>query len=470
MARARRRLPLPAKTIRSSGEAPIGCIIPETARSANVRRSCGGPPPPLLYSGCVEPPCLRHPLLRAVAAVAALAAAATIGAQAAADPAPALRICVLSPADLSDRAEASARGVGDAIAEIIEKRAAAGGLEVLPRERWAAAAAGTPERELVRGTAAVRLAAAAGADLVVTGFYRREGAGRALLQLKVYDVASRRIRAAVTEHSRSGLALYSASEAAADRLVAALKAPPPPPLSPSEPVERQQPGLARITLLSPDEGAEVLLAGEEPAGTVTGGIVTIEAPAGSTLDIEVRKPGFHPRRLTVGAQPEERLPALTPETRWSAGLLLTSDRLVGAGIAARRYLRPDRLFAGAEAYVYSPPSDDARGPGYRVDLRLLLGGHAPADPMALLRIGIASGLGVQVLNLLDSGPPVLDPYLSVASVGAEINLADWSAFARVEARYSLQVEDSSWGGKWQTWSLSGWSLPPFTLGMVRKIR
>ncbi len=377
---------------------------------------------------------------------------------------------MLSPADLSDGAPPSAGGVGDAIAEIVEKRAAAAGLEVVARERWAAAAARASARDLLRGPAAVRLAAGAGADLVVAGFYRREAAGRVLLALKGYDVASSRIVAAVTAHTRSGLALYGATEAAADRLLAALKNPLPPP---PELVERLQPGLAQITLLSPDEGAAVFLAGEEPAGTVTSGTVTLEAPAGTVLDIELRKPGFHSRRFAVGAQPEEVLPALAPQTRWSAGLLLTSDRLIGAGAAARRYLLPDRLFAGAEAYVYSPPSDDERGPGFRADLRLLLGGHVPADALALVRFGLAAGVGVQVLNLVDSGPPHLDPYLNAASVGVELNMKDWTMFARAEARYSLGVADESWGGTWQSWSLpglSGWSLPPLTAGIVRKIR
>ncbi len=384
--------------------------------------------------------------------------------------APAPRVCVLSPVDLSDGAGSSAGGVGDAIAEIVEKRAAAAGLEVVARERWAAAAAQASARDLLHGPAAVRLAAAAGADLVVTGFYRREAAGRALLELKGYDVAGSRILAAVTAHTRSGLALYGATEAAADRLVAALKNPPPPPPGRAE---RVQPGLTQITLLSPDEGAAVFLAGEEPAGKVSGGIVTLEAPAGTVLDIELRKPGFHSRRFTVGSQPEETLPALAPETRWSAGLLLTSDRLIGAGVTARRYLLPDRLFAGAETFVYSPPSGDERGPGFRVDLRLLLGGHVPADALAPLRFGLAAGAGVQVLNLLDSGPPHLDPYLSAASVGLELSMKGWTAFARAEARYSLDVADQSWGGTWQSWSLpglSGWSLPPLTAGLVRNIR
>ena len=275
--------------------------------------------------------------------------------------------------------------------------------------------------------------------------------------------------------SRRGAAavssLYNETQQAVDRLIAALQAPLQPPPARGALASA---GLSQVTLLSPDEGAALFLAGEEPGGTVTAGAVTLSLPAGTTVDVELRKPGFHAARVSVGAEAEQEIAPLVPETWWSAGVVMTADRLVGGGLTARRYLRPDRLYAGLEEYFYKPfPEDAERGRGFRNDLRAVLGAHLASGPATSGRIGVAAGIGFEVLNIAGDDPLLFDLYVNAATVGLELNTPRWLAFARLEARYSLPLGDEEWRGTWRTWSppdSPDWDLPPLTIGLVRKIQ
>ncbi len=383
--------------------------------------------------------------------------------------APGRVICILPPADLGPSGAGDSSVVAPVIARMVEITAAAAGFEVMPQSRWSEAAGGIPPLELARGPVALRVAARAGAELAVAGLLRRGAGGRLSVQLKGYDVAARRIVAAVSARSRGGLSLYAETQQAVDRLVAALQAAAP--LVAAGDARASTP-MTRVTLLSPDEGAVAYLGGEEEAGTVVAGAVTVQLPLGTVLDVELRKPGYHTARVSAGAEEEQEVPALVPETWWSAGVLLTADRLLGGGITARRYLRPDRLYAGLEEYLYKPFPDD-RGRGLRNDLQVLLGAHLASSPGASGRVGVAAGIGVEVLNLAGDEPVLVDVYVNALSVGLELNTPRWLAFARVQAGYSLPLSDEEWAGTWRTWSppdSPDWKLPPLTLGLVRKMR
>ncbi len=404
-------------------------------------------------------------------AAVVLALAFSAVAAAAQDAAPGRSICILPPAEIGGAATAQSSDAGPAIVRMVEIAAEAGGFRVIAQSTWSKAAAGTSPLDLARGPAALRVAASAGADVAVAGFLRREAGGRILVQLKGYDVAGGRIVAAVSARSRGGLSMYNETQRAVDRLILALAGP----LQAA--LERGGSGslaMSQVTLISPDEGAAVFLGGEEPAGTVTAGAVTFSLPSDAAAEVELRKPGYHTARIDVGPRMEQEVPALVPETWWSAGILVTADRLVGGGITARRYLRPDWLYAGLEDYFYRPfPEDRERGRGLRNDLRAVVGAHLASGPGTTGRVGVAAGVGVEVLNLLGDEPVLFDVYVNAATIGLEINTDHWLAFARVEARYSLPLGDEEWRGTWRTWSPPGsadWALPSLTMGLVRKMR
>jgi hypothetical protein len=408
---------------------------------------------------------IRALALHAAAVALALLAATAVSGQSAprpANPAQRATVCILPLADLNAERTQARSDLAGAVSGITENGARAGGFTIVPPSRWAAAAQGVQQVDLVRGPVALRIGAAAGAEYVIAGLMRAETGGRTLVELKAYHVPESRLVAAVSASVRTGLAVYGAAQPAVERLVEAMRRPLPPVAM------RGGPDLATrlVTLVSPDEGATILLAGEEPAGSVVVGAVTFEAPARRPIDVEIRKPGYYTRRLTVSSESEQELPALVPQTAWAVGPLLALGGRTGLGIEVRRTLGPQQAYVGFEEIAYKASDDDPRGPGYGMDTRIAFGGYLPPQPHAQTRIGFSSGIGVGTL-WPDNGATALDLYLNVITLAAEINGPWWQAYLRIQADYSLPVTDEKWAGEWRTMTHG---LPPISVGVLRKLR
>ena len=367
-------------------------------------------------------------------------------------------------------ANASPAGGGEeyrpVITEALSLETANAGFRLVPPPRWEAARTGlgTGAADLSLGPVAVAVARAVDADVAATGLYRIDD-GRAVVEIKFYDVEQGQLIAAIVRSGRAGLAVYNlVSDAmleAAPVLTEWLETAE---LDESRPDSR----VTMLNLLSPDEGAEVLVAGRQVTTIREGRGVVATVTADPDVEVETRKPGFHARAQRVSVSSSDpagaRLRPMAAETRWAAEALYTSGQLVGVGLGGRYYITPDRLFLSGDTYIYVQTGFSGDSPVFHDDLRFLAGRYLFLGPYSPVRVGFAAGFGgiITVPSNRDAGGG-LDLYLSPANLWVEWNRRQWSLFGRLEGKYAVGTDFLARG-----WLEVGEGGPPVTLGVVYK--
>ncbi len=400
-------------------------------------------------------------------------------------PVSARKACLFLQVDLSEtgRSALFRRVVTDALA--VDLRRA--DLELVPVADWQAALkkSGCHDRELLDRGVVLSVARELGADVAVTGFLRLEE-GRILLGFKSYETSTGRLSATVLKQGAAGLSVYALINEAAADLVPRLRQAPPPPTDREvrvrqEKVVRQtvvreetvdSGRKVQVTLRSPDEGAEILLAGEASAGRIADGRLVLETQADSRLVLTRRKDGFYEegRELRIGGKDRQvRLRPLKKRTQRSLELQYTGMQFLGLGIGYRHYLLPDRVFISGDNYFYlqlAPPSVVGASPVYHDDLRALIGTYLFLPPSSSFRFGIGTGVGaILTLATPASGPQLYtDLYWSYVNFWFEYSRSRWSVYLRAEDKFSLGLFDNLLGMR----NLVD-SGPPFmTLGVMWK--
>jgi len=220
----------------------------------------------------------------------------------------ALPACVFRAVDLSPTREyGEYQGI---LTGMLQAEVANSGFGVLPEAKWdeVRKKLGYQDVDLLEGGKALEVAAEAGARLAVTGFYRVDNR-QFFLEIKCYDVEARAFIQGVLKTGRLTLAMYNLLDGAVKELLPKVrlvgKAPPPP-----GPLTAEQ-----VTLLSGDEGAEILLAGTQTVGTIRDGTLLmppIPFPVGSAITVEKLKEGYHPSRESLMLENPVRSSASSP--------------------------------------------------------------------------------------------------------------------------------------------------------------
>jgi len=385
-----------------------------------------------------------------------------IGARAADEPLPA---CVFTAVDLSPTHEY--REYQAILTGMLQAELANAGFRLLPASLLDSlrAARGWAEVDLLDGEKALALAAEAGARLAVTGFYRVEDR-QFVLEIKCYDVEAQAFIQGVLKTGRLNLAMYNLMNGAVKELMPKVsligKAPPLP-----GPAFAEQ-----VTLRSVDEGAEILLAGSQPVGSIRDGALLlppIPFPLGSAITVEKRKEGFHASReslLLDKPVQEFRLRPLRPRTRWGTELNWTVGQLLGVGVAQRYYFQPDLSYAAAELYNYAQSNFTDSHPLFHHDLRLLYGGYLFPGPDEVFRLGWSTGAGTILtwFTIPDQGL-YADWYLNLINVSLELNFRKWLVYLRAEGKYALGLGRNLLG---QGWLSMTDGPPPITMGFMWK--
>jgi hypothetical protein len=328
------------------------------------------------------------------------------------------------------------------IREQLELELGNAGYTLVPAGRWETVRdeRGFADRDLTEGTKAIAVADALGAQLAVTGFYRVEE-GRIVLSLKAYDVVQRAFITGVLRTGTVDLSMYTLIDTAMARMLPEIR------LLSAGPVPQDVRQVKQITLYSPDEEMEVYLAGEQFAGRIRQGALTLPyfpLAVGSTLRIEKRKAGHYTAGEDLAIDEprvEASLKPLTRQTRRVTELSWTNRQLMGFGLAQRWYPVPGILFLAAENYFYIQHDFTATGRAVlHDDLRFLVGGYPFSKVEARFRVGLSAGLGLIVTGFTVPRQPVFtDFYLNFINAWIEWNWPRWMVYARSEARYHLAV-------------------------------
>jgi hypothetical protein len=324
---------------------------------------------------------------------------------------------------------------------------------------WAAAleALGLPASAILSEGPALEIAAAVRARLAVIGTYAVDN-DEVYYSVQCWDVAARKMIAAIEEATPFNLALFSSlSQTLADELLPTVTA-----------IITAEKEPSRITFVSTMEGMQVLLSGETDIGRIADGRLTypleVAAPAPRVV-VEKRRKGYHTARQTVVLEPGKEI-VLTPLAReFKAGLELdwTLGQLLGLGWSVRGYGSPDWLFVFISGYTYlQPPASFAPRALIHGDVTTGIGGYLLLPPEFPVRVGISTGAGVIVTAFTTPGMPLYaDIYLDVVNVWIETDILGPILFLRQEMKYALGVGANLLG--------TGWMMdrfPVLTLGVV----
>jgi hypothetical protein len=376
------------------------------------------------------------------------------------------RTCLLLNANLSEtaRLDIFRDVITDALA--VELKLAAFTLVDEGQRREMEKKSGLREEDLVRGPAALALARELEADIAVTGFVRIED-GEILCGLKGYEVAGGELLVSVLKRGSAGLKVFSMINEAAAELVPGLRAGAPP----AEAVKHVTRDLAvrslsteyrpvemgrtiQVTVLSPDEGAELYLAGQKRVGSIVGGRLSFPAKADTRLLLEIRKPGYYDRQVDVQLRDQDRrirLTGLQPVAGSGLELEYSFPQLFGMGAAYRRLIFSGDMFLRVENYLYAQyPANllNLRAlPVLHNDLRLLWGGYVATPPSSSFKVGLAIGAGGVATKLVRplSSPLYLDLYVNTLVAWMEYRFRKMTLFYGMEDRYALGVGNNLLG-------------------------
>ncbi len=372
-------------------------------------------------------------------------------------------VCVFPLADLSPSSQQGE--YQKPFSEAVEQEFVSVGFTAIPRDVWAPEASRlsvAPDR-ITGGPQALRIAEAAGADMAVLGFYRREG-DRILVSAQCYDVKAATVITGFTRTWRFNLGFYNSLHAEiADLVQRVIFSTAPRLIALSNEVRVDE-----IRFTSPLEGMEVVVQGAKSVGRIRDGSLVFQTggvKAGTVLMIEKRLEGYHTLWQSVRAAPEIALTPLPRATVFAQELDWTGGQLEGAGTALRWYPVPDWIMLAFSEYLSTqiPLTDGGSWP-LHADSELLVGSYLFFPPQSDFRLGISAGVGV-VLTWIP-GPPLplfTDLYVNILNVWAEYNLNGLRMFLRVEGKVSLGVGNNLLGSNPLLWSNV---LPPVTFGVV----
>jgi hypothetical protein len=353
------------------------------------------------------------------------------------------------------------------LTSMLQAEVANSGFGVLPEGKWdpVRQKRGWQDVDLLEGSKALEVAAAVGARLAVTGFYRVDNR-QFVLEIKCYDVQARAFIQGVLKTGRLTLAMHNLLDEAVKELLPKVRlvGKPPPPAGP---IIAEQ-----VTLRSGDEGTEILLAGSQTVGRIQDGSLLmppIPFPVGAPIIVEKIKEGFHPSRESLLLEKpvqEFRLRPLQPKTRWGTEFNWTYGQVLGFGVAQRYYLKPDSSFLAAELYNYLQTNFSGGHPLFHHDLRLLYGGYLFTGPDDFFRLGWSSGAGVILTWFTLPGQGLYgDWYLNLVNLSFELNYRRFLVYLRAEVKYTL-----GWGNNLLGTGMTsiGDGPPPVTVGFMWK--
>jgi hypothetical protein len=360
------------------------------------------------------------------------------------------------------------------ITDSIEQELAAAGARIVASSAWVKSP-GVPQeaRELLRGPVALAVAADVGADFAVNGSYTVDGE-QIIVSMQCWDVASRAPVSGFLRSWRFNLAFYnSLHEEVAGRFI--------PKIASRGAVGTEGsagtgdttavPGVAArmdVTFLSSQDGVEVFIEGDAPAGTVENGRLTWSAGAlakGSRLRVRKTMDGFHPGWQSIRVAPEVTLSPLMKKATQAVELDWTLGQLVGLGVTLRQYWKPDTLYRWAAGYLSMQlPPTSAGTPYFHYDAGLGIGFYVLSPPGSSVRIGLAAGAGaVFSLQPVPGASMYNDFYFNPISWSVEARLRGISFFLRQEWKFALGLDNGLLG---RGWMMVGGSVPPMTLGVL----
>ncbi len=394
-------------------------------------------------------------------------------------PAPAQRVldgrraCVLAVQNLTagdqfDEYETS-------ITDSLEQELASAGATVVASSTWVKSP-GVPQdaRDLLRGPVALAVAADVGADLAVNGSYTVDGE-QILVSVQCWDVASRAPLAGFVRSWRFNLAFYnSLHEEVATRFI---------PKIASRGTDSAGGGAASaggqagaggsssrmdVTFLSAQDGMEVAIEGDTPAGVIENGRLSWSAGTmakGTKIRVRKTLDGFHPDWQTVRLAPEVTLSPLARVATRAVEIDWTLGQLVGLGATIRGYMSPDWTWRWAGGYLSMQlPPTSAGTPYFHFDTGLGIGSYIFLPPGSPVRISIAAGAGIiWSLQPVAGAQMFTDFYFNPLSWAVEAKLWGVNVFLRQELKYTLGFGDNLLG---RDMMMVGGSFPPVTVGVL----
>lgn len=363
------------------------------------------------------------------------------------------------------------------ITETVEQELDGAGARLIKSGAWSKAPRMPRDpRDLLRSPVALAVAEDVGAELAVNGSYTVEDE-QILVSIQCWDVAAKAPLSGFVRSWRFNLAFYnSLHEEITERLVpriafgsdageASAGS-----TGSAGAVDSPARAVTEISFLSPDEGMEVLIEGETPAGVIEEGRLTWVArdlEPGMKLTVTKRKTGFHTARQAIRTGPEVRLAPLVKETRQSFEVDWTLGQLVGLGCTVRDYAIPDTLFAWIGNYLsIQLPSTSAGRPVFHFDSGMGIGGYVLLPPGSAVRLGISAGAGAVFSILTIAGAPAYaDLYLNPINVWVETRIRGVTVFFRQEWKLGLGLANNLLD---KGWLKVANSFPPMTVGIEVK--
>lgn len=408
---------------------------------------------------------LRRRLVPILLCAWLLAASAGVWAADGADEASQTRACVFPAVDLSPSGEYEE--YRHILTDLLKTELGNAGFLVLADESWQPAGRrrGFKDADLLSGENLLAVAEEAQADLAVSGFFRLESR-QVVLEIKCYDVKARAFVTGVLKTGRPNLSLYNLIDTAVREMLPEIR------LIGKAPAVPEPPSAKEITLLSPDEGMEVSLAGAKRLGAISEGkliLPPIPFPIGSRITVEKKKEGFHlSRESLLVKEPVQqfKLRPLRRKTKTATELNWTVGQLAGFGLAQRYYLNPDIMYLAGEHYFYLQSNFAGDHPVLHNDIKALFGGYLFSGPDSALRLNLSTGAGFILTYFSVPGQGAyVDFYLNIVNVSFELNLRRWALFWRGEAKYALGIGKSLLSRGWL--NMAG-GLPPMTVGFMWK--
>ncbi len=308
----------------------------------------------------------------------------------------------------------------------------------------------------------ITFAASLGADVVLNGVFRVEDQ-EIIIGMKAYDIFTRRIATAVTNVGPAGIGIYDTidevSASIAGKIRENLKPLPESVIT----VEREKVRVEtkiieevvdvdrsiRVTFYSRDEGAELLLGGIVPIGTITGGSALYMTSPDSVLEIEMREEGYYPRTIRVDVEQDDVDITVKPlyfRSRRDFSIALLFPQVLGAGTQVRYHFFRNRMNVyGTGSLSFIPKtyrlSDNPELSRFIVDLKIGAGiGWYPfIKPESPFRFLIGMGAGADLFYITKSTSPFVFGFAPEARLRFEYNrprvIFYIEQFNRVPPRY-----------------------------------
>jgi hypothetical protein len=285
------------------------------------------------------------------------------------------------------------------------------------------------------------------ADIAVTGFFRVSN-NEVLTGIKVYDVPSGQIASALTEKGPAGLQIFDEIEGIALTVSSRIREALDPYASRTQVLEKEKiikdttyeevivelGTPAKVTILSPDEGAKVYLGSGDDhyLGAIADGKLEIQTKVDKKLVVRLEMEGHHSRTITrtIKAEEEEiRAGRLWKSSRFDLGFSWTLMAPFGASGDFRFHIIPDYLYAYGRLGGYYIPA------AYYIDTMFSerftlwgrvnagIGGYIPVPPPPFpFRLAIDIGLGGEFFYINESAIIGDIQMTVVQSIRAELRL------------------------------------------------